>query len=580
MNIFALTLSLLANTCQAADSRNLFSSANLDLNINVARTQKEASNDEVALQQKANQLSMEFLKHVDFDPSKHIADLKSQLVSIEAASLLSRDKLHSLESISDVKAAMSNAHGEKYVHLANANLARLFRIKAQTATFDAWQNSGFSASKFMDLAKESILHFPDGRHCKRLADFGISWHLNTGKLLKMNEDDLGNAIYHTAQYSAVNFIYLGLLTLNSSDSAEFEKCIKAESFDGICALAKKIVTSNQYSRAALGEMRMMIDTEVAEGNRIAMLANGFSKVIHLAWDEEDLHNIKAKLISHGNHCDVESSVNYKSPKVIVNEYEQCISWAAVTVTKNLCVRRVQIIWNIKSLKSDLETLQSLFKKSERPTESEGSFMLRNVVEPAIILINSKRILRDFDRDGLSNQLQNRGIETSINSNDQALKVISAPKLEKTELSDRLFLVQKSLDYLRHIDDVAYVRKDFDEMINVFKNREKNSAFHLVNEVVQELKKSPNVQKCSFDLIRGKLMCKSAEMMECLIKILKTEFAGNILIEFCKSVISEQSLSKAITNFEILLDTHRIAYCSKYSGVDRLRPDYILFYHFF
>lgn len=560
MIIFALTFSLLANVCQAADNSNNRSlNANLDLNTNVASLQ-------------------EFQKYVDIDPKEYFADLKSKLVPIEAASRMSRVQLDSLENISSASYFRATAPCNQYVHNANSHLARLFKMrkppKVQQATFDAWKNSGLSAIKFMDLVKESKPHFPDGEHCKRLADFASIWHLSTGRFLKMNGEDSQEGKYHIAQWAAINFLFFGLVHLNASDSVEFEECIKAESFEGICSLAKKVLSSDQYSRTVLGDVRMTTSSNVAtKVDKIVQLTNGFNRGIRLAWEEDNLQNVQAKLKSRGIDFDVKSAVNSNDPKEIIKAYEQCISRAADLSTKNRSVHVVQIIWDITSIESDLKTLQNLFNKSRGPVYNKSSFRLRNVVEPALILINSKRIIEDLVNDDFAVKLKDYGIELRNVTLDQ----MTSLRGKDEELYNRLFLVQKSRDYLEHIDDIAYIRKDFDEMANVFKNRKRFAAYQIVNEVVQELKNDTNNQMCSFDLIGGKLVCNSSEMLELLVKIQKKEFACNILIDFCKNAISEQSLPIAIANFEGLLATHRNAYLSKYSGVDRLKPNYVLIY---
>ena len=194
MNILALILSLLAIVCLAAGN------SKPDPNT---RPQLEASNDEVVQQLENNQLS----KDIDF------ADLKSILVSIEEASLMSRDKLDSLESISDasiLQAYRNNALSEEYVHMANSYLAQLFKLgkppKVQQATFDAWKDSEFSAIKLKDLIMESKAHFPDGGHCKHLAGFACIWHLNTGRFLQMNGEDSQEAKYHFSQFVAIRLL--------------------------------------------------------------------------------------------------------------------------------------------------------------------------------------------------------------------------------------------------------------------------------------------------------------------------------------------------------------------------------------
>ena len=566
MRILSLTLSLLVTACLAADnSNNKSSKSNPTVKVNSWQHDKAVK--------KKLQL------YVDFDPEEYFS---KKHVSVEEASRLSYDELIYLESNSEalaLKAQADNAPGEENVHRANWYLAKLLKmgkpLKVQQAIYDAWKDSGFSDIGFMDVAKETLHHYPLKEYCELFAKYASEWHLKTGTFLQMSGEHSQAAKYHIAQHISINFIYNGLARLMATDCAELERCVQQGSFDGILALAKRIATS--YSKNNLQTIRMTSsgDSDAAEGNKIALMAIGFSKVMRLAWEEEGYSNVQSKLIDCGINFDVKSALRSKDPNEVVTAFEECIDKAADNATKNLCVRAVQTNWNFASTSNELNTLENLFNNRKGSVdEKEAFYMLKNVVEPAMILINCKRIIQDLDNDDLTMKLKEHGIE----SNENALKQKASAKIDVAVLCDRLLLIQKSRDYLQHRDDAAaYIREDLDKMSNSFKEYENARAYETVGKVFQELQKDSYEQKCTFDLDSGKLICKSPEMLETLMQIQQSEVACSILVDFCETVVSGEPLPSAVTKFTKQVNTQLDAYSAGYSGLADLRPERILFY---
>ena len=399
MKILTLTLSLLVTACQTADnnsSRSLKSNLgrhDVELTISQVKAFKDKV-DEIELEN----VSTELKNYVSIVPQEYFADLKSRLFSIEEASKLCLPALNFIESTSEAfafEARKENDCGEEYVNGANNYLAKLLKLETpphvQQAAFDAWKDSGFSDVRFMELVKETMHHSPDSEYFRQLAENASGWHLYTGKFLQMSGKNLKDANNHFAQATSIDFIYHGLITLNSADSAEFEKCIKNESFNDIRALGKKIVSANEYSEQFLLKAMMMKsdDIDFFEDSKIVLMANVFSEEFHLAWKENIHINIQSELRTRGVDFDVKSAVDSKDPKVIIKAYSQCVWKTADVDTKNLCIQAVQ---NIRSITVSSERLESLANKFNDTAIRDSSFMLKNVVEPAIIYINCLRVV--------------------------------------------------------------------------------------------------------------------------------------------------------------------------------------------
>lgn len=565
MKFLTLTLSLLVTACLTADNSSNQSSYP-NGNVNVPCPQREAGKSEIASQQEDEHEFRKLQNYVDFDPRKYFTDLVSKQVTIYAASQMSNTELDDLESASDASAMIAQNHfrGEEYVQAANSYLAKLFKLgkptNVQQSTFDAWKDLGFSDRGFIGLVKEALQHSPNGEYCKHLTNNASMMHLFTGNFLQMCDEDSQKAKYHFAQRTSINFIYHGLTKLGGSDSAEFERCITNESLDGIRALGKKIVSSKQFSRQVLKNIwnDCSIDNDVAEGNKIALMANGFIMEVLLAGKEEDYKDIQNQLRNRGIEFDVKSAVENKDPMEIVNLFN---AKAVDNDTKNLCVQAVKVIWSIKSITNDLNTLEDQMSNFKGAADNEFTFIIKEVIEPAIILINSKEVLLDKINAGFFLKLNDR-----------------SSKEEAQRRESYILLIEKSHDYLTHTNDIGYIRRDFDKMANEFNNFKRIRAFNALNVVVQALKKDDfEVQKCSFDLSRRKLICNSPLMLEMLSEIQGDKFACNNLIKFCEMVRTGFALPTAIAVIEAHIEKFWNTYNTNYLILSALHPQETLRY---
>ena len=551
MKFFALSLSLLTTTSWAANNSAGY------------RPQTD-----VELETLSRKLQM----YVHFD-SKYFTDLETKRVSIEVASQMSIDELNKLESSSRdsvIKAKSDNALCEEFVHAANLELAKLFQLaeRLDVPTFDAWKNSRFAGVKFMDVAREAIKHNPE--YVKLLAEYASKWHLENAHQLKRTERHSQEANSHFAHNSSINFICHGLTTLNESDSAEFDKCITNESLDGIRGLAKKITTSNQYSRDIFSEIVATTSnvSEIAEDNKIALMADCFINEILVACVGENHEIIQAQLRKHRITFNMKSAIDSKEPKKAYRAYQKCILKAAGSAEiKNLCV---DAFFQICGISKCLKTLEDLANKFNGTAENEYSLILRDVVEPTIILINSKRVLENLDNDDLlSTHPSNHGREPRIDSYEKAMKKISTLEFEKSELRNRLLLVQKSRDYLKHKKDIAYIRNTYDGVINEYRNYDRSRAFDIVRKAVQELEKDSQIQKCCFDFDRGMLTSQNPDMLEILLEIQQNKHACSILIDFCENLSVMKSIPFALAYFEEQANAEAISFKTIFMEVNSL-----------
>ena len=211
-------------------------------------------------------------------------------------------------------------------------------------------------------------------------------------------------------------------------------------------------------------------------------------------------------------------------------------------------------------------LEDLANKFNGSADNECSVELRDVLEPAIILIRSERIIQDLDNDQLIIKLKDHSIEL----NEVTLEQRATLQRKDEDLYTRMVLVQRSRDYLKHKNDIAYIRNAYEEMITEFRNSDRFNAFNIVRKVVRELK-DPKNQKCSFDFDQGMLKLNAPDMIEALREIQQDKHACNLLIDFCEKLTAMKSNSSAIIRFEDQANADEISFNTKFKWI--YRQDY-------
>ena len=311
----------------------------------------------------------------------------------------------------------------------------------------------------------------------------------------------------------------------------FKKCIREGTLHDIRELAKKVFSSGHYPKKTIEgfiENDLCYNDKMIDADRIILLRNAFESEIRLARDEEKYVIFQKKLQSADIAFDLKFAIDSKDPNNVVKAYEQCIVKAATNYdTMKAFKEAFRIMWDIILHKQRLEHLSN---KSGDSTDYQSTEQLKKVVEPAIILLKSKRILH--------NKSYERREILDYDDDDDDL------------------LIEKCWDYVRHEDDFEYIRTDYEAMRNKLASLDKREPYRLVKDIVEELERDPDDQKCSFDLASKKLICKSPKMWIHVKKLLRDEIASTILKELFDDAIAKQSLSAAIGNFKAQANRHR------------------------
>ena len=496
MKFLSLTLSLIVSNCLAADSSNRSDSS----------PKPSANAPETA--------SNELENYIDLTTS-HFVELWPKLLSIEEASKLSRVELDKLEKESEYWAAEASP-GTSYV-TANASLAKLIKlgnalpVKMQT-TFNAWKDSSFSAALSLDFFTECVDYY-SSRHyyCLGSLEHALHWHQHVSSHLDFYGEDSNMSQHHIAQHYAIEFIYCGLKQLKKTDHVVFIRFIREGTLQDIRDLAKKVVSSGHYPDEAVDcFIKRIPDDKFNDANRIILLGNAFRNEIFIALGKrhyvENQNDLQARDIAFN----LKFVIDGKDPKSIVKAYEDCIT----KTKKSICTEALRSMWDVIYHKQKREHLSNKISNS---TNSQFTDLLKKVVDPAIILVNCKRILHDTSYEGT--------------------------------------VMEKCRDYVEHKDDFEYIRTDSEGIRNRIASLDKTEPYSLVKKIVKELKKDLYDQKCSFDLTSKKLTCKSLKKRGQVKKLLRNEIACRILKEFFDDAISKKSLSTAISNFEAQAKNH-------------------------
>ena len=515
------------------------------------------------------------------DP-KIIADSKNKLVSIDKAAKMSPTELDDLQRNSMAAAISKHEHhSEEYVHEANASLSKLLKQgkppAVKQATFDAWKDSGFSAVNFIDLVKEIMQNYSGAdlaKYCKPLADYSRDWHKHMEIAVRETGGDTLKANRHVAQYAAIHFVLNGLAVLNSSDSAEFEKCIREESFDGIRDLARRIVTSKQYSvdihRHLLLEESRACPNKKIQGDKLAMMAKAFDMEVSLAMSEGIQRLYKKDLSSSGIDFDVKAEMDTKDPLKLANAFNQSYSKAKTTESYlvHFCMDSMKLGIDIVYSNKDLEDLTNIFKGTDNINMPNS--IIENVIIPAQLILNIRHVLKKKDNAKLVEELN----KYNINSIEQALTEKSKLTLDR-ELYQNLMIIEKMREYAQHEDDIQYILNDFSANKKRVESDRRCSDSALVLKIVRELKEDPNDQQCSFDFVGKKLTCSSPKLQEILVEIQNKNYASKLLLQFCENVLSTNSVSAAVSMFEEQDKRLRVIGWGEYIAAGALCPDYFL-----
>ena len=494
------------------------------------------------------------------------------LVSIKKALQLSPAELDDLERTS-MAAAQSAKYNERCIHEANTALSKLLKQgkppAVKQATFDEWKNSGFSAVKFISVIKECMQHYSGpalDEHCGTLKANSSNWHQVMRSALKACEGDTLEINRHIAQNAAIPFIYDGLTCMNGQDSAELEKCLREESLDGICNLAKKISTSAEYSKGFFLKGALSFSTKEIMGDKLSMMAKAFAVQLFIVRGEPAQSIFKSQLLANGIDFDVKAAFDKKDPLKLANAYSQSLMKSTESNLKRLCVDSMRLGMKIANYKQGLKDLTDIFKGT--PVNIHEASDIEKILTPTLLLLNIRRVLREEDNDEFVEKLK----KYNINSFEQALKEKSDLFSADRELYKELVLIEKCREYAQHDADIENITKDYLAKQKKQRNDTRWDSANLVQRIVTELKKDPKDQKCSFDLGLKKLICKLPELQDILLKIQNDKYASTVLLEFFENISRHHSLIKAVSIFEKQDEALRYTLSSE-SAMDAISPDF-------
>ena len=551
MKYLSLALTLVSS-CLAADSSN--------------RSKNGLVSDELKL-------------YVNFDANKLIEKLEDKYLTIERASEKTSDELEKLELDSakwEKDAILNGASCEMYIHRGNQALIRLFKLRKpfgeMHAAYDSWMEWGFDASKFIDLIKEDKPKYSEEEwkiRFKKMADDAISWHNCTEEFLKNVKGNEGGAHYRHAQRVAIEFIYRTKTTLNSSDNAELERCIKGDSVEGVRKLARDVVDFQQYTKPQLRYSLQVsyFDAVLADLDNITLMAYVFCQEILLALSEYALFDAQLLLGPLGIAFDLKAALDKKAilfdkgSSLIVETYQMCarkVEAESYVGVQEKCDDALQNLWDISIYKQNLEVLTNKFNGT---TDSHYASLHNIVVQPAFIYLRCKSFRDRLNLQEFLGKLRLRGFY----SLDEATKGKLKLKQLDGELYNTLLLLEKSTEYYLS-DDFKYIRDDFNNMKKKLKPDEGSEVYHLVSQIVLELEMDSKVQQCSFNFESMTIDCHSPHSREVLMMIHKNKAASRMLINFCLSVDSRSSLPFAIANFKKQeIDTSGYSVITKLGG---------------
>ena len=536
MKSFSLTLLLFVCICLAADNSN-----------NV-------------LVQGKNKFGDVLKPYVDFDVSTYTTELKRKYFPIEKTQEMSTDELTKLEIDSKkwlLEAQSAKTSCEEYIHAANLALISLLLKGRQTAVqhsaFDSWKASGFSASQFFALVKECVHEHSDNwkNHIEFLALGAMEWHQNTELYYKKVKGNESSSNYHRAQHIAIDFIYHTKVKLNSLDSAKLDECISSGSPYSIRQLARRIAASNDYKWVDLKIIQFgtsSVHDDIIDNDQIFLMACLFCEEIRLFWRESNLMNPENQNQGPGITFDVNSALRSTGANEIVNAFEQCCIGAAAAGNRDAenCVEALQYLRNISFHKHTIDLLTSRLDLS---ADNQHTTQHKNVVEPALLHLNSKFFLKT----AYNNEFMKKLINYNIYSYEEALAKKRDLKQKDLELYKRLLIIEKCRDYERHKDGIAFIRDDFANLNKKY-NKKDDNACPLVNIIVDELLKDNNGELCFFGSQSKKLFCNSPRSKDALMRIFNNKKASKMLLKLCLNVASGTPVSTAIS--DAVSDMHK------------------------
>ena len=166
----------------------------------------------------------------------------------------------------------------------------------------------------------------------------------------------------------------------------------------------------------------------------------------------------------------------------------------------------------------------------------------NVLEPALFLLKSQLYLEKMDTPDFLDALKAKGFA----SYEDAVKESGKLRLRQDDyqLYIKLLAIEKCRDYVRHSNNLAYIKNDHGE-IDKLAQKDKRTAYFLLDEIVEELGRPIGEQQCRFDMATKKLHCSTPKLKEALIDIYKNKKAAELLTQLIRNTVHLNSLPNAL-----------------------------------
>ena len=490
---------------------------------------------------------------LDFDINEHNSQVQSICKPIEALEAMSKSDLQTFSAdqgaLAD-QAERENRYTESKGHKANEAMAKLLlQEKPPTisqSSFDAWKAAGFTAGpEYIDLIRECK---NDGSfealalYSGHLSDFSFKFNHNISGFLKEAFNDSERSLKHYADRKAIPFIYRGITKLRPEHSARFEAAMRASSVEDMRALAREILDCGHYSNDLISNIceTSLYDCNLVM-NRTARLVMAFGEEVRLYNSRKKLKQKEENIVTaFGVEPDFNAALENNDPSEFVAQFKVCI--ANGKQARKECANLVDEYKLHYMRLSNLDTMND-------SVEKRNLEIRENVLEPAVILLNAQFYLDRNDTPEFLEKLRDHG----ISSYEAAVKESGKLKLKQLdfELYKMLRLIEKCRDYVRHSSDFAYIKSDFIEVEKCVRTESRSRAYYLVDQVVAELDKPIEVQRCSFDMNSKKLNCNDPKLKEVLVTIYKDKKAAKLLTQHLRNAIGLNSLPEALHIYKSL-----------------------------
>ena len=510
----------------------------------------------------------------DFDINEHQSNMQDIQKSIATLDAMSKAELQAFfieQKALEKKAEEESLYAEFYGHSANQALAELLlQSKPATvkqATFDAWKAAGFTAgSEYINLVRECRSIGPPadlGYYPGHLSDISKKWNESQGAYLMIGMQDFAGNDKHYANKIAIPFIFRGITHLRPEHSTKFEAAMLASSVEDMRVLAREVVQCGYYSEDLIDLLceTTHFDEQLAK-NKTARVVMSFGEEVKVFHAREDIkRRLKDLKTNYGIEPSFGAALENRDASLFVSQFREHVAKGKPEYME--CAKLVEQYDMLYYHLSHLEQMSDKEVKINIETRD-------NILNPAMLLFNAEMYLEKEDTPDFLNQLKAKGLA----SYEDAVKESGKLKLRQDnfELYKKLRLIEKCRDYVRHSNDFAYIKDDFEVAEKCVLKDSLSHAYHLVDKIVQELVKPLDEQKCSFDMTTKKLRSNNPKLKETLVNIYKDREAAELLTQLIRNAVSMNSLPNALHIYKAISKAYHALENADYSLFVEIHPN--------